>query len=381
MIYWGNENGSTETVFENGLRGYCTDRKWQDYGDYKEICTVRKQEEEQADAFEKLKLLLDQGEFELLADQAENGQKENYRLVYLMNDTVESFLVLENCRLTGEYQKDYEGDIEAELREYEENQETKSGDNRGNPSKHSQKEYVLVVHQGGSVCTLLFTGLKEEVHLYNYGEIGHFWVKGYEYLRQLEYTFAILRDKREYLGDRYCNKRERKLAALADFPPLNYTCYPAVSSAYLVEREHPWNPTRESIQVMVELLEEVGDKQLLKLVRLYAMFPVKVLAKYIAMQLHRKKHKKVAQALLAQVRQASKGYLERKFSGKEEKKFREQRKRAQECAAQWKEKGYRTDIFREEPFVASRDSVEGKYYVMIWKKAFLNQKVKIEEIL
>ena len=65
--------------------------------------------------------------------------------------------------------------------------------------------------------------------------IGHFWVKGYEYLRQLEYTFAILRDKREYLGDRYCNRREQKLAALADFPPLNYTCYPAISKEYLVE--------------------------------------------------------------------------------------------------------------------------------------------------
>ena len=48
---------------------------------------------------------------------------------------------------------------------------------------------------------------------------------------------------------------------------------------------------------------------------------------------------------------------------------------------EWEEKGYRVDIFREEPFTVSRDSVEGKYYVMIWKKGFRNQKVKIEEIL
>lgn len=36
-----------------------------------------------------------------------------------MNDAVESFLVLENGRMTGEYQREYDGEIEAELREYE----------------------------------------------------------------------------------------------------------------------------------------------------------------------------------------------------------------------------------------------------------------------
>ena len=328
-----------------------------------------------SDPFEKLKLLLDQGEFELLEDEEEKNKGNRYRLVYLMNDAVESFLVLENGRMTGEYQREYDGEIEAELREYEGTEtfrETTEG---------RKKKYVLTVHQGESVCTLLFTGLKEEVSLYNYGEIGHFWVKGYEYLRQLEYTFAILRDKREYLGDRYCNRREQKLAALADFPPLNYTCYPAISKEYLVERGDAWRPTGQALAVMEELLKEVGDKQLLRLVRLYAMFPVKILTRYIAMQLHRNKHKKVAQVLLQQVRQAAKAYPERKFSGKEEKQFREQRKRAQDYAKEWEAKGYRTDIFREEPFVASRDSIEGKYYVMIWKKGFRNQKAKIEEIL
>lgn len=328
-----------------------------------------------SDPFEKLKLLLDQGEFELLEDEAEKNKGNRYRLVYLMNDAVESFLVLENGRMTGEYQREYDGEIEAELREYEGTEtfrETTEG---------RKKKYVLTVHQGESVCTLLFTGLKEEVSLYNYGEIGHFWVKGYEYLRQLEYTFAILRDKREYLGDRYCNRREQKLAALADFPPLNYTCYPAISKEYLVERDDAWRPTGQALAVMEELLKEVGDKKLLRLVRLYAMFPVKILTRYIAMQLHRTKHRKVVQLLQQQVRQAAKYYPERKFSGKEEKKFREQRKRAQDCAREWEEKGYRVDIFREEPFTVSRDSVEGKYYVMIWKKGFRNQKVKIEEIL
>ena len=57
--------------------------------------------------------------------------------------------------------------------------------------------YVLVVRQGDNAVTLLFEKLDLEVHLYNYGEIAHFWVPGYEYLRQLEYRIAILRDKCE----------------------------------------------------------------------------------------------------------------------------------------------------------------------------------------
>lgn len=101
---------------------------------------------------------------------------------------------------------------------------------------------------------------------------------------------------------------------------MNYTCYPAISKEYLVE-ENAWKPAGQALSVMEELLKETGDKQLLRLVRLYAMFPVKILARYIAMQLHRTKHRKVVQLLQQQVRQAAKYYPERKFSGKEEKSF------------------------------------------------------------
>ena len=68
---------------------------------------MKKQEEILADPVEKLKLLLEQGEFELLEEKTEG--RISYRLIYLMNDAVESFLVLKNCRMTGEYLADYEG--------------------------------------------------------------------------------------------------------------------------------------------------------------------------------------------------------------------------------------------------------------------------------
>lgn len=57
------------------------------------------------------------------------------RLVYLMNDAVESFLVFGNARMTGVYKPDYEGEILADL-------------------SRQGREYILVVHQDDSVVTL-----------------------------------------------------------------------------------------------------------------------------------------------------------------------------------------------------------------------------------
>ena len=175
------------------------------------------------DTFYKLAELLEQDQFELLIPEkirTESGRisdkasaSMDIPLVYLMNDAVESFLVFHNARMTGEYRPDYEGEISASM-------------------SFEDMEYIPVVHQGDSVVTIFFEDLLTDVHLYDYGEIGHFWMKDYEYLRQLEYRLAIMRDKYDYLGGEYCTPEERKLAMLVDFPPLNYCCYPAVPEQY-----------------------------------------------------------------------------------------------------------------------------------------------------
>ena len=107
---------------------------------------------------ERLDVLLSQGQFELLlpGERYGGGEKEIW-LVYLMNDTAESFLVFHDAELTGAYQKEYEGEIDAVLE--------KDGE-----------QYVLIVRQGETVCTLFFSRLSLEVHLFDYGKTGHFWV-------------------------------------------------------------------------------------------------------------------------------------------------------------------------------------------------------------
>lgn len=295
------------------------------------------------EAFLKLGEVLEQGQFELLFTE------EKLRLVYLMNDAVESFLVFENARMTGQYREDYEGELEAELSVTEEPEES----------------YVLVVHQGETVVTIFFEDLSEEVHLYDYGEIGHFWVKGAEYLRQIEYKIAIVRDKLDYLGAKYCNQTERKLAVLADFPPLNHCCYPAVSEQYVVPRENPWVPSAEAHQVMQELAATVEDKKLLRCLKFYQKHPRKRRAKKIAGMLQEKRHAEVTDLLMEELKMAAANYPRRKFTDEEENQNRKIEKRASERKRELEEQGFRINIFREEPFIASRDSLQYKISLMI----------------
>ena len=65
--------------------------------------------------FEMLQELLAQNEFELLLpeDHTANTTEQDIRLVYQMNDTVESFLVFREAIFTGTYKKDYEGKLDA----------------------------------------------------------------------------------------------------------------------------------------------------------------------------------------------------------------------------------------------------------------------------
>ena len=108
------------------------------------------------DTFDKLKELLTQDQFELLLDEEKKEEKQKIRLVYLMNDAVESFLVFHEARLTGEYRKEYEGELVSSLSE-------KEKDEIPGP------RYVLVVHQGETVVTVFFEALSLEVNCYDYG--------------------------------------------------------------------------------------------------------------------------------------------------------------------------------------------------------------------
>ena len=316
------------------------------------------------DIFEKLDNLIEQNQFELVSDKVSDNR---LKVIYLMNDAVESFIVFENARITGEYIKDYQGEINTSLT-VQKNETT------------GTEEYVLVVNQKDSVFTVFFEDVSLEVNLYNYGRTAHFWVEGYECLRQLEYKISILRDKLDYLGEEYCNDWEKELANLTDFPPLNYCFYPSVPEKYLVPRDNPWMPTDKAINVMLKVAKEQQDGMLYQVLVLYKQFKNRKIAKVIATMLHRKSHRKVVESLMKKMTESTNVYPARKFGKALDNEHKKVLTRAKQLQNKLKHKKIKSEIFVEEPFVVATDSIEYKVYLMIWKKSFINTKVEIQEI-
>ena len=313
------------------------------------------------DALDKLNVLLSQNQFELLVPNTavSSQQTSDIRLVYLMNDAVESFLVFKEAVLTGTYLKEYEGELEARLDE-------------------SEGRYVLAVYQGETVCTLFFQNLTLEVHLYDYSGTGHFWVKGYEYLRQLEYRIAILRDKREYLGEEYCTEQEVKLSYLAEFPPLNYCSYPAVPDKYLVPSYDWWQVSDEAVEEMKYLGKEADDKSLLRWLKIYEFYPKRAVAKKIARMLHTSAHSAVVELIDHKLKLATAEFGNRVFDKDEERHINDLKKKAQKRKTELLQNGKHVEMLKEEPFVYAKDGIESKIHLMILDGDTRNEWVEVE---
>lgn len=321
------------------------------------------------DTFAMLQELLAQNQFELLVPEpVEEKTKKtektghSFRLVYLMNDAVESFLIFRDARMTGHYKPDYEGGLEASLTQQD-------------------GEYVLAVRQKDSVFTIFFKELRANVRLYDYGKMAHFWIPGYEYLRQLEYRIAILSDKKEYLGQEYCTPGERKLAELVAFPPLNYCSYSAVPEKYMVPRTGPWEVTPEAIDVMEELAREAKDRKLLLELQKYRMDSSVRRAKRIAKMLHQTAHFKVVDLIAAKLAKETSTFPKREFDSEMEKRIHILYKKAELRQSELKKKGIRADILHEEPFTTAKDDLAYRVYLMLWKPGIVNQKITIEEVV
>ena len=315
-------------------------------------------------AFAMLAELLRQEQFELLLPEDQGtGSNENgeIRLVYLMNDAVESFLVFKEAKMTGKYLRDYEGMLDATL------------------SKEDDI-YILTVWQYDQALTIFFKRLELEVHLYEYGTVAHFWVPGYEYLRLLEYQIAILRDKYDYLGENYCTDIEKQLAHLADFPPLNYTCYPAVPEKYLVPRKDGWRPTKAAIDVMIEQAEAVNDRGMVNVLKLYRICHGRWVTKIIAAMMRQVKHQRLVALISKKMHLGTKEYARRRFEGEMNDELSRRMKNAVKRQKKLADSGIKAMIYREEPFTTAKDSLEFHVYLMIDEKCGKNRCVRIEEV-
>ncbi len=226
----------------------------------------------------------------------------DYYVPYMMNDAVEDYLILRNCRMIGTYIADTELFQEAQIAKDE------SG-------------YVLAVRQGEeNAFTLYFETIEECVKCYQYHQIGHFWVKGQEQWRQLMYMIGTIHDKYTFLGDAFCNEEELRLLHLAEFAPFRYWS-PIHDS---LEESYP--ETEEGIAAMEFFAKEAGDTAYANWIRLYRRCPK--LWKVLANQLLNPKREALYQLIYEKVKKASFGYPEREYEAEIQKQIEEKRKAA-----------------------------------------------------
>lgn len=201
-----------------------------------------------SEEFSMLNEIFEQQVFELCIHE-ENGQKAYY-IPYMMNDALECYLILEHCRMTGEYQP-----------------ETDENEEEGPCSGQLEEKddiFGLIVRQGQDrVFTLWFRSIRKVLKCYQYHAIGHFWQEGQEQWRRLVYILGTIHDKYQYLGEEVCSREEQELLKLAEFSPLRRWS-PLGDPA-----EPPAPSSEEGIEAMKALARETGDRAYERLLMLY----------------------------------------------------------------------------------------------------------------
>ena len=229
-------------------------------------------------------------------------QKNEIYLVYMMTDAIESILVLEQAVMTGEFDRQYEGECSGSITTLED----------GN--------YMLAVRQGkDNAFTVRFQAIHCEETLYDYHKIGHFWMKDYEILRHLTYQIGLIYEKAVFMGESYCNRKERALLPLYDLAPLRkYFC------VYWEENES-FSSTTEAVDTAIHNASVIRDKSLVHLFKKYRLFVDKdrqnsIVCGYyerkIMKALAQAKHWKFIKQLFVLIQDAAKDYEQPSFGRK-----------------------------------------------------------------
>ena len=297
-------------------------------------------EEKRPDYFDRLQELIGCGRLELIQ---EDGK---CRLVYLMNDAAESFLVFEEAVVTGFCDKKIM-DNHAVLDLYKEG-------------------YILSVNQGGeNAFTIRFRNMSFEIKLYDYGDIGHFWIEDDEDLRWLNYHILMLRDKMLYLGREAGTEEEAALASLADFEPLYF--FPSVPIEFQQTCGAGAEEKKAAAQVMIELA--AGDEKLVRQLEKYKQDPSLKQARKVARMMRKKEHFYVIETIIEQMRIQGSQYEKRKY----EHQVNDEIKRAATRKDELQKEGYKVYWFWQEPFMIGKRDVPFYAQLMIvdlrgWKK-------------
>lgn len=212
-----------------------------------------------------------------------------YYVPYMMNDALEYYLILKNCRMVGEFLLEKGLETSASL-------------------ARNDAGYVLSIRQGSeNALTLYFDDMEESIHCYQYHQIGHFWVEGQEQWRQLVYMIGTIYDKYEYLGEKVLNRKEKELLRLMEFAPFRE--WSPINES--LEDRYP--ATYEGIERMMALAKEAGDNSYARLLSIYRKHPSKRMEHFLSRRLLAPGREKLYVLIWQKLKAASEEYDERDY--------------------------------------------------------------------
>lgn len=267
-------------------------------------CRMRKISNEKLQEY--LNEILACNAFELHKKERCDGRADYY-IPYMMNDALESYLILQNGTMTGVYDSESDAEITAELH-------------------NTDQGPAAFFRQGeGSVFTIWYEQSSFELQCYRYDQIGHFWVEGEEHWRRLVYIVGTIHDKFSYMGERVCSKNEQKLMALMGFAPFRY--FSPINESL----DSYYEETADGLMCMRTLAEEAGDKEFLRLIRLYR-FPLfkKQMVRLLTKAMQSPKRNRLYQLIFKKVEEAASEYPERTYQDGLHDKIKDMREKVQE---------------------------------------------------
>ena len=233
--------------------------------------------------------IIDCEAFEIHRSSNRDGTQSFY-IPYMMNDALECYLMLSNGRMTGEYRADLNSMISAEFLETEEGS-------------------AIIFRQGmENIFTVWYEECFRGLECYRYDSIGHFWVEGEEHWRRLVYIVGTIHDKFNYMGETVCNEKEIALMPLMEFAPFRYF------SPIHESLDQYYNEGRQGIIAMKAFAEEAGDKEFLRLIRLYEISPFRSkMVKQLADAMQSPNRNRLYELIYEKIREASMVYPERVY--------------------------------------------------------------------
>lgn len=277
------------------------------------------------------------GEAECELWQSAEDPKDSYRWTFMYNDSVESYVLLENVSITGEYEKE-ELCVDLRLLQTE--------DRRGISGRQQQS--------GVAFC-VWFNKATFRAKLYSYHEIGHFWIKGWEQWRQLVYELGIIEDKKRYISEISCSQAEISLLDVLEFAPIR--------SYYAVPWEEgvQFSTNRKGVESFSKLLQETmeeastkwqqkANRTLQKVWNKFLDDPTVKREKTMEHLLGTKKGIGIYQTLRKQIIEASSIYGSRDFGEKANSEIVAKRKELEKMLCQKGWKGSYPDFHRMKGF-------------------------------